>query len=332
MTNDKHGGSKSGMERFKKRFDKMSADPPVIAKPPPPPQSVPPPRTPAESSKKKQVVVSVINLKGGVGKTTVTALLANHAVEKGVNTLAVDLDPQANLSQALMEQWEYSAFLRNDSPSIVQVFEKGAKASREEHVQSPREWRFQAGIEDRGLLIPSRFNFADNLIEPVKSNQCALDEFIKKRMRDRELVLIDCAPTHSILTKAAYHASDHILIPVKTEFFSTIGFPLLRKSFEDFERDNPGRKINVCGVVINIADTKGPAMKKAREEIREYAADYGWEVFIPEMEFSTGFQKWMMGLGHLGDYKEIFLPIARKFMRQVGLSSERRSDRIDWEL
>lgn len=319
------------MERFKKRFDKMSAEPPVIAKSSPP-QPAPPPRAPVELPKKKQVVVSVINLKGGVGKTTVTALLADYAVKQGINTLAVDLDPQANLSQALMEQWEYSTFLKKDSPSIVQVFEKGAKASREEHVQSPSApgWRFQAGVENRGLLIPSRFDFADNLIKPVENNERALDEFIKKRMRDRQLVLIDCAPTHSILTKAAYHASDHILIPVKTEFFSTIGFPLLRKSFEDFERDNPGRKINVCGVVINIADTKTTAMEKARTEIRLHAANYGWDVFIHEMTYSTGFQKWMIDLGHLGNYKEIFRPIARTFMEKVGLLSE-CADEIAWE-
>ncbi|WP_423907824.1 ParA family protein [Candidatus Spongiihabitans sp.] len=56
-------------------------------------------------------VVSVINLKGGVGKTTVTALLARYAARQGLDVLAVDLDPQANLSQALMTTDDYTKFM-----------------------------------------------------------------------------------------------------------------------------------------------------------------------------------------------------------------------------
>ena len=66
--------------------------------------------------------VSVINLKGGVGKTTIAALLGRNAVATlGLDVLAIDLDPQANLSQAYMRA-TYRKFISNRSPSIVEVF------------------------------------------------------------------------------------------------------------------------------------------------------------------------------------------------------------------
>ena len=68
------------------------------------------------------VCISVINMKGGVGKTTIAALLARYASRRlGLNVLAVDLDPQANLSQAFMRDG-YKCFLRDQAPSIVEIF------------------------------------------------------------------------------------------------------------------------------------------------------------------------------------------------------------------
>ena len=68
--------------------------------------------------------VAVINMKGGVEKTTVAALLRRYAsLTLGLNVLAVDLDPQANLSQAFMGGPRYSRFLNDRSPSIVEIFD-----------------------------------------------------------------------------------------------------------------------------------------------------------------------------------------------------------------
>jgi chromosome partitioning protein len=68
------------------------------------------------------VTVCVINLKGGVGKSTIAALLARRGYHKlGLDVLAIDLDPQANLSQGLMHN-RYTDFLNQQRPSIVEVF------------------------------------------------------------------------------------------------------------------------------------------------------------------------------------------------------------------
>lgn len=67
------------------------------------------------------VCVAVINMKGGVGKTTVAALLARQAARHSYKVLAIDLDPQANLSQALMGEGRYKRFQTDKSASIVEV-------------------------------------------------------------------------------------------------------------------------------------------------------------------------------------------------------------------
>jgi chromosome partitioning protein len=70
------------------------------------------------------VSVSLINMKGGVGKTTIAAQLAFSAARKKLRTLAVDLDPQANLSQSLLSPEAYVKHLRDREPTIVHLFEQ----------------------------------------------------------------------------------------------------------------------------------------------------------------------------------------------------------------
>lgn len=78
--------------------------------------------TVSRMTRKTPIVVSIINLKGGVGKTTIVALLARYAASKGLRVLAVDIDPQSNLSQALMTENEYTSFMEHKAPSIVELF------------------------------------------------------------------------------------------------------------------------------------------------------------------------------------------------------------------
>ena len=110
------------------------------------------------------ISVSVINLKGGVGKSTIAALLARYASRRGRRVLAIDMDPQANLSQAFM--WNgYKKFLKDKRPSVVEVF-------REYRPPSPGTGSPTAldpadvvvAVGPNLQLIPSRFDFSDNLV------------------------------------------------------------------------------------------------------------------------------------------------------------------------
>lgn len=285
-------------------------------------------------AKKKPIVVSIINLKGGVGKTTVTALLARHAAAQGLKVLAVDLDPQSNLSQALMTENEYKAFMQNKEASIVDLLNGYNPPSSTQPAPTPLDVNdilkqvdhyASYTYKDNFHLIPSKFDFSDNLIAAIQPDIHALARFIAQEMQEKDLILIDCAPTESIITRTAYHASRYILVPVRPEFFSTIGFPLLNESLKKFRLENPKHTIDVCGVLINNSETKwtplGPHNRTGQEEIDKKAQEYGWPIMKKEMTFSRGYMNWMRdGYPGYTNAADEFPGIANEFLEMMGFS------------
>lgn len=274
------------------------------------------------------IVVCVINLKGGVGKSTISALLARRAASsKRKKVVAIDLDPQANLSQALMGAG-YANFLTNRDPSIVELFKEFIPPSRGHSAPSSTGGDLSKVIFEFGggylKIIPSRFDFSDNLVSAVRPDPLVLARYLALNHSDADLVLIDCAPTESILTKSAYHASGYVLVPVKPEYFATIGFPLLQESLTSFRSANRGQVIEVAGVVVNNGfydggNGGGPEKARAMNEIRTEALRNGWHVFANQIPFSRGFPKIMRGdESYSGNARE-FPRFADEFFNKIGL-------------
>lgn len=277
---------------------------------------------------KTQKVVCVINMKGGVGKSTIAALLAQDAFRnRKRDVLAVDLDPQANLSQALMRS-SYTIFISEKRPSIVEIFNGYRHATA---TKGPTKLRPNDAIEtvhsnnSRSLeLIPSRFDFSDQLTQAIRPDPRVLALFIADRFKNKDLIFIDCAPTESILTQAAYHASNTVLVPVKPEYFATIGFPLLRESLSKFRQMNQGSTIMVAGVVINNpfydgGNNGGPEKRRALEEIHVEAAKNRWNVYRNEIPFSRGFPKMMRGDYSYSGNAYQFNRFADEFFESIGM-------------
>ena len=274
--------------------------------------------------------VAVINMKGGVGKTTVAALLGRYAsLTLRLNVLAVDLDPQANLSQAFMGGPRYSRFLNNRSPSIVEIFDGYRPPSPNTTSSAPLAiddvivGQTQFGGSNLEL-IPSRFDFSNNLINSVRPDPRVLTRLIADNFQHKDLVIVDCAPTESIFTQAAYYASRYILVPVKPEYFATIGFPLLHDSLDAFRRSNRGHQIDVIGVVINNSayhysgNSGGPERERSLREIRDAARTNGWHIFERQLPLSRGFPKMMRGdFNHLGD-APLYRRFAEEFFQRLG--------------
>ena len=222
-----------------------------------------------------------------------------------MSLLAIDLDPQANLSQAFMNHYAYERFLEDGSPSIVEVFKEYQPPTSDKPSPSPLNIRDAVhsvvGWGSNLDIIPSRFDFSDHLIDSIKPDPRVLARLIASDFQDKDLILIDCAPTESIFTQAAYHASRYILVPVKPEYFATIGFPLLNDSLTKFRNENQGHLIDVIGVVINNStyhysgNHGGPESERAKGEIRDEAGKNGWHVFESEIPLSRGFPKIMRG-------------------------------------
>ncbi len=275
------------------------------------------------------VTVCVINLKGGVGKSTISALLARRGyTTRDLDVLAIDIDPQANLSQGLMHN-EYRRFLAGKRPSIVEVFGGYIPPSITSSAPTPlitnSTFEVIAQTEARSLqLIPSRFDFSDNLLGAVRPDPRTLARFLSSNFQHKDLIIIDCAPTESILTTAAYHASGNVLVPVKPEYFATIGFPLLGQSLNNFRNQNRGNQISVAGVVVNNAfydggNDGGPEKAQAMKEIRDESKKNGWPIYKNEIPHSRGFPKLMRGDRSYQGNAQYFSIFADEFFRSVGL-------------
>ncbi len=280
------------------------------------------------------ISVSLINMKGGVGKTTLAAQIAHAASRRGIRTLAVDLDPQANLSQALLSPERYVKHLRNKKPTIVQLFDQYLPSMEESGGPTPIEPQQlilkNAGFSNQVDLIVSRLELSHTLKNPTGKER-RLARILSKIENKYQLILIDCAPTESILTEAAYHASRYALVPVKPEYLATIGLPLLARSIRDFKYENSDRALDICGIVFNHSSSysEGPEGKKSIKEVTAEAKKNGWPIFETHVRYSRSYAKAAREGTPIGSTSYSRWHVAREFARfgdeffeAIGLAKE----------
>lgn len=283
------------------------------------------------AKKKNSVVVAVVNMKGGVGKSTVTANLGWHsAYKKNHKVLLVDLDPQFNLSQYALGRERYQEFLKRNRPSVYDVFEQTSSSPgmRDGHadlnqaVVPVKSWSDGSCLD----LIPSRLDLAWTLKSSSYSKIEHLSSFLDPLRKKYNLILIDCPPTQSMLTDAAYRASNYVLIPVRPEFLSTIGLPLLVKSLEDFKLEHRNRQIEIAGILFNaVSDTK-TEHQRSKHDVMALAKKNQWYVFENEISYSDSYPKgsregkpiFLTGYARWDKVNE-FENLANEFLERIGL-------------
>lgn len=243
------------------------------------------------------IVVSLINMKGGVGKTTLAMQLAFAAGSKKLKVLAVDLDPQSNLSQAALGARRYVEHLKNDNPTVIQVFEGYMPATSA--TGGPTQFdpdkvilKQVTGKHETVDLLPSRLELCRTLRNPTGKER-KLVKFLARVEKNYDLILIDCAPTDSILTDAAYFASRYLLVPVKPEFMAAIGLPLLAKSLAAFNAENEDHRLEICGIGFNHSSSysSGPEGRASIREVMAVAAQEKWRVFENHVHYSASYAK-----------------------------------------
>jgi chromosome partitioning protein len=139
-------------------------------------------------------------------------------------------------------------------------------------------------------LLPSRLELAFSLRNPSQK-ETLLARALAEVEDEYDVIIIDCPPTESLLTYAAYLASSHVLVPVKPEYLSAIGLPLLRQSLADFRADNQGHPVRVAGVVFNSATEYEPEELRSKNEVRALANRFKWKVFDNQVPYSRSFPK-----------------------------------------
>jgi chromosome partitioning protein len=225
-------------------------------------------------------------MKGGVGKTTLAVNLAGvYACDYGLKILVVDLDPQANASIYLMGSVGYREFLEPGRGSIVNIFEDPLKDKALEQVIHHVDKWWAAGNLD---LIPSRLELSWVLRNTVEK-EYLLVRFLERTWKVYDYIIIDCPPMESLLTTAAYLATNHLIVPVIPEYLSTIGLPLLAKSAKEFEQ-RYGKSLRIW-VVYNSTTFKYLEYEKSKAYVEEVAREHGWVVLQNEVRFSRSYHR-----------------------------------------
>jgi len=233
------------------------------------------------------VTVSLVNMKGGVGKTTLTFNLAWYcAWRASKKVLAIDLDPQANLSQYFLGARNYLDYVKRGRGTIVEIFEQysaptlqhgsPALVSPEDIIYPLRQWHDGSLIH----LIPSRLELSWTLKNPTQKAEL-LPQFLSKVSDQYDLVIIDCAPTESILTTAAYRSSRYVIVPVRPEFLATIGLPLLARSINEHRMRYQNQLLEIAGIIFNGKQRSNtpPEQIESCAEVERLAEEQGWPVF-----------------------------------------------------
>jgi len=259
-------------------------------------------------------------MKGGVGKTTLAMQVALAADQLNFKVLAIDLDPQANLSQSLLGTKPYIKHLRDEKPTIIQILEgympstsvtTGPTAVSLDDVILKKVGSFR---DSTLALLPSPLELSHVLRNPTGKER-RLAKALSKASDRYDLIVIDCAPTDSILTDAAYFASRFVLIPIKPEFMATIGLPLLAKSLQRFKAENDDHAIDICGIVFNksSAYSEGPEGRRAVREVTEFADSEGWPTFKSQIQYSASYPKAARESSAIGHTSHVRLPTKTGF-------------------
>ena len=203
-------------------------------------------------------IISVINYKGGVGKTTVTANIAAELARRNKRVLLLDMDAQASLTFSFIspDYWNQNLkdtqTIKNYFDAISQGF---APPSLSSLVVRPgvNQTLQQMGATGLVDLIPSHLGLINvdlelaTLLGGANMNQAKLnyikvhgklrDSIVEYASNSYDVVLIDCPPNFNIVTKNALIASDQILIPAKPDYLSTLGIDYLHRSVEQLIRE-----------------------------------------------------------------------------------------------
>ena len=216
-------------------------------------------------------IISVINQKGGVGKTTTVINLAAGLSMKGKKVLVIDLDPQGNATTGLG--------LSNNTNSDKTIYSVlNGKKKISEVIQETNFTNLN--------LITSNVNLSGIEVETAGDSRRAfkLKDELTLILNDSgasyDYILIDCPPSLSLLTVMALVSSNSLIVPLQTEFFALEGLTQLMKTIERI-KINLNPKLEIQGILLTMYDRRNKLSSQVEEEARNYFKDKVYQTVIP---------------------------------------------------
>ncbi|MBP9762908.1 ParA family protein [Patescibacteria group bacterium] len=211
-------------------------------------------------------IISIVNQKGGVGKTTTAINLGAYLAELGKFVLIVDLDPQANATSGIgidhrqIERGVYEAVL--GQASLKEIAQPTA------HV---------------GLRIAPATNALAGLnveLVAMEQREYKLRDALREIRNDYDFILIDCPPTLGLITLNGLVAGDEILIPVQAEYYALEGLSQLLETVQ-LVQDRLRPEIDILGAVITMYDGRTKLSDDVLQELYKYFPNNIFRSVIP---------------------------------------------------
>ena len=216
-------------------------------------------------------IISVINQKGGVGKTTTVINLAAGLSMQGKKILVIDLDPQGNATTGLgLSNTE------NSEDTIYSVLNGNKKLH--DVIQKTKFENLD--------LIASNVDLSGLEVETAGDSRRAfilkdeLSAYLNDSGWSYNYILIDCPPSLSLLTIMALVASNSLLVPLQTEFFALEGITQLMKTIERIKK-NLNSELSIRGILLTMFDKRNKLSGEVEKEARDYFKDKVYTTVVP---------------------------------------------------
>ncbi len=213
-------------------------------------------------------IISIVNQKGGVGKTTTAVNLSAYLAHLGKQVLLVDLDPQANASSGLGIDHKSLEHGLYESLIGLVSFSQVIKATRHEQLK----------------LAPANQNLAAANIELVNVNnrEYKLKELLDEVKLDYDFVIIDSPPSLGLLTINGLVAAEEVLIPVQCEYYALEGLGQLLNTIQ-LVKENLKPEIKILGAVMTMYEDRNRLAQDVFEELYRYFPNKIFRSVIPRV-------------------------------------------------
>ena len=215
-------------------------------------------------------IISVINQKGGVGKTTTVVNLSTALAQLGKKILVIDLDPQGNATTGLG---------RSNGKNEKNIYKVIIG-------QSDLKDAIQKSCVENLDIIGSNVNLSGLEVETATDPNRAflLKEILREKNRDLlsvyENIFIDCPPSLSLLTVMSLVVADELLVPLQTEFFALEGVSQLVKTIERI-KINLNPSLEIRGILLTMFDKRNKLSTQVDDEARKYFKEKVYKTVIP---------------------------------------------------
>jgi chromosome partitioning protein len=248
--------------------------------------------------------IAVLSQKGGTGKTTTVRTLADVLRRVDVKTLAVDLDPQGNLS-------DYFDLPPESEPTIADVLAGTATATEAIHDQ----------------VIPASLNLAEAelMLGGKIGREMTLRRALSQLDDEWEVVLVDCPPSLGLLTVNALVAADYALVTAEAQYFALQGVEQAMEVIE-VARDSLNDELELLGVLLNLADMRTVHSREAKASLKERFGEKLFDTTVRgSIAYAESAERAVSILDHRPDLGADYVAVADEVLERLpGMADARK--------